>query len=148
MSSARRYHLPSACNPLEVKHGDLEDARCKPQLFKQDVGSGDDGCASPLGLLRVEAHKIPSVAAAFRLSEAGLGRGAIMCVRVIYTRMRIVSSLPLRAGRSHTVNADGGSHCALVSQRFFLYLFFFLRIENVCFFFLRFWLFLSSSRFQ
>ena len=49
-SSARRYHLPSACNPLEVKHGDLEDARCKPQLFKQDVGSGGSLRASAFAL--------------------------------------------------------------------------------------------------
>ena len=51
----------------------------------------------PLGLLRVEAHKILSAAASFRLSEAGLGRGARMCVRVICTCVRIVSGRPLRA---------------------------------------------------
>ena len=58
--------------------------------------------------------------------------------------MRIVSGRRLRAGRSRTVNADDGSHCALVSQRF-LYLF--GRIENFCFFaILAFLEFLTFSR--
>ena len=61
-------------------------------------------------------------------------------------------SVVLAAGstwRSRTVKADDGSHCALVSQRLFS-IFFFLRESktSVFFFFLRFWLFLSSSRFQ
>ena len=92
--------------------------------------SASDGSVARSALLRVEAYKILSAAAAFRLSEAGLGRGARMCVRVICTCVRIVSGRPLRAvalscwrrtstWRAHTVNADDGSHCALVSQRFF-----------------------------
>ena len=79
-----------------------------------------------------------------------------MCVRVLCTRMRIVSGRPLRwlLGR-----VGVGLHLAIAHSQcrrwfalwscfraFFLY--FFLVNRNHLYFFFRFWLFLSSSRFQ
>ena len=113
----------------------------------------------PLGLLRVEAHKILSAAAAVRLSEAGLGRGARMCVRVICTCVRIVSGRPLRAvARSCWRQAPLGDRTQSVQTTVRIVLLF-PSVLSLSFcenrkhlvffilFFLRFWLFLSSPRF-